>query len=103
MDWTEDAVVRLYELSHGYPYFIQEFGRQAWDLADEDSRTITRDDVARSVHIAIDELDSGFFQVRTGKTTDHERAYLSPRYNELAFTVPMFDEFMKRWMPEAPQ
>jgi hypothetical protein len=27
----------------------------------------------------------------------------SPRHNELAFTVPMFDEFMKRWMPEPPQ
>ena len=76
VDWTGDAVIRLYELSHGYPYFIQEFGRQAWDLADEDSRTITRDDVEQSVRIAIDELDSGFFQVRTGKTTDQERAYL---------------------------
>lgn len=141
--WTTDAVARLGELSHGYPYFIQEFGRQAWDLADEDSGVITRDDVERSVRVAIDELDSGFFQVRIGKTTDQERAYLramaelgpgivlsadvatlmrkkttqvgpvrdsllkkalcySPRHNELAFTVPMFDEFMKRWMPEAP-
>jgi hypothetical protein len=142
--WTEDAVARLYELSHGYPYFIQEFGKQAWDLADEDSRMITRDDVEQGVPLAIDELDSGFFQVRTGKTTDQERAYLramaelgpgivlsadvaklmhkkttqlgpardsllkkalcySPRHNELAFTAPMFDEFMKRWMPEVPQ
>ena len=23
----------------------------------------------------------------------------SPRFNELAFTFPMFDQFMKRWMP----
>ena len=23
----------------------------------------------------------------------------SPRFNELAFTVPMFDQFMRRWMP----
>jgi hypothetical protein len=144
VSWNDDAVTLLYQLSRGYPYFIQEFGRQAWDLADEDTQTITRDDVERSVRIAIDELDSGFFQVRTGKTTDQERAYLramaelgpgivlsadvaklmhkktaqvgpvrdsllkkalcySPRHNELAFTVPMFDEFMKRWMPEPPQ
>jgi hypothetical protein len=142
--WTDGAVTLLYQLSRGYPYFIQEFGRQAWDLADEDTNTITRDDVERSVRIAIEELDSGFFQVRTGKTTDQERAYLramaelgpgivlsadvaklmhkktaqvgpvrdsllkkalcySPRHNELAFTVPMFDDFMKRWMPESPQ
>jgi hypothetical protein len=144
VDWANDAVARLYELSRGYPYFIQEFGRQAWNLADEDAGIITEDDVERSARIAIDELDSGFFQVRTGKTTDQERAYLramaelgsgivlsadvakllhkkttqvgpvrdsllkkalcySPRHNELAFTVPMFDEFMKRWMPEAPE
>lgn len=144
VSWTDEAVTLLYQLSLGYPYFIQEFGRQAWDLADEDSQTITRDDVERSVRLAIDELDSGFFQVRTGKTTDQERAYLramaelgpgivlsadvaklmhkktaqvgpvrdsllkkalcySPRHNELAFTVPMFDQFMKRWMPESPR
>ena len=144
VDWASDAVALLFELSRGYPYFIQEFGRQAWNAADEDSNLITRDDVERSVRVAIDELDSGFFQVRAGKTTDQERAYLrtmaelgsgivlsaevakrmrkrttqlgpvrdsllkkalcySPRHNELAFTVPMFDEFMKRWMPEEPR
>jgi hypothetical protein len=26
----------------------------------------------------------------------------SPRFNELAFTVPMFDQFMKRWIPSLP-
>jgi hypothetical protein len=142
--WADDAITLLYQQSRGYPYFIQEFGRQAWDLAHEDSGIITREDVQRSVRLAIDELDSGFFQVRTGKTTDQERAYLramaelgpgivrsadvakllhkttpqvgpvrdallkkalcySPRHNELAFTVPMFDEFMKRWIPEPPR
>lgn len=26
----------------------------------------------------------------------------SPRFDELAFTVPMFDELMKRWIPTLP-
>jgi hypothetical protein len=26
----------------------------------------------------------------------------SPRYGETAFTIPLFDEFMKRAMPELP-
>jgi hypothetical protein len=26
----------------------------------------------------------------------------SPRFNELAFTVPMFDQFMKRLLPSLP-
>lgn len=144
VDWATDAVALLFDLSHGYPYFIQEFGRQAWNVADGDSGVNTRDDVERSVRLAIEELDTGFFQARTGRTTDQERAYLrsmaelgpgivlsadvaklmrkkttqlgpvrdsllkkalcySPRHNELAFTVPMFDEFVKRWIPEIPR
>lgn len=26
----------------------------------------------------------------------------SPRWGELGFTAPMFDQFMKRWMPWSP-
>jgi hypothetical protein len=26
----------------------------------------------------------------------------SPGFNELAFTVPLFDQFMKRWIPSLP-
>jgi len=26
----------------------------------------------------------------------------SPPYGELEFTVPMFDDFMKRWIPDPP-
>jgi hypothetical protein len=141
--WEDDAVARMYEVTQGYPYFIQEFGKQAWDIAEAGSGVIRRGDVDRSVPLAITELDTGFFQVRTGKTKDPERAYLramaelgpgivksadvakllkktttqlgpvrdallkkalcySPRFNELAFTVPMFDEFMKRWIPDFP-
>jgi hypothetical protein len=140
VSWDDDAVNLLYEVTLGYPYFIQEFGKQAWDLADERSKTITKADVTDSIDLAVSELDTGFFQVRIGKTTNPERRYMramaelgsgivtssevaallnkkttqvatvrdgllkkalcySPRFNELAFTVPMFDGFMKRWMP----
>ena len=27
----------------------------------------------------------------------------SPRWGEIEFTVPMFDEFMKRWIPDPPE
>jgi hypothetical protein len=122
-----------------YPYFLQEFGKAAWDVADG-PRRITLDDVDRSIPLAIAQLDDGFFRVRTGRTTNTERIYLramaelgpgpvrsaevaallgrrtnalaptrdtlmkraicfSPRWGEIDFTVPMFDEFMKRWIP----
>jgi hypothetical protein len=138
--WKGAAVARLYEVTQGYPYFVQEFARQAWDVADEGSDVIRLGDVERSIPLATAELDHAFFGLRTAKTTDPERAYLramaelgpgvvrsndvatllgkktaqvapvrdtlmkkaicfSPRFNELAFTVPMFDQFMRRWMP----
>jgi hypothetical protein len=27
----------------------------------------------------------------------------APRWGEIEFTVPMFDEFMKRWIPAPPE
>jgi hypothetical protein len=140
VSWKGAAMARLYEVTQGYPYFIQEFAKQAWDLAEEGSDVIRLSDVERSIPLAVAELDQGFFQFRAAKTTDPERAYLramaelgpgivrsadvatllhkkttqvapvrdalmkkaicfSPRFNELAFTFPMFDQFMKRWVP----
>jgi hypothetical protein len=140
VNWKGAAVSRLYEATQGYPYFVQEFAKQAWDVADEGSDVIRLSDVERAIPLATTELDEAFFALRTAKTTDPERAYLramaelgpgvvrstdvatllgkktaqvapvrdtlmkkaicfSPRFNELAFTVPMFDQFMRRWMP----
>jgi hypothetical protein len=143
VSWKAGALTRMYEVTMGYPSFIQEFARQAWDLAEEGARVIRLNDVERSIPLATAELDEGFFGVRAGRTTAPERAYLramaelgpgvvrsaeiaallrkkttqvapvrdtlmkkalcfSPRFNELAFTVPMFDQFMKRWIPSLP-
>lgn len=140
--WEEGALARAVKVTRGYPYFLQEFGKQAWDVADGPER-ITEDDFERSVPVAVAELDDGFFRVRTGRTSDPERAYLramaelgrgpvrsaevaailgktatalgptrdglmkkalcySPRWGEISFTVPMFDDFMRRWIPDLP-
>ncbi len=73
--WNDDAIVRVLEVTGGYPYFLQEFGKQAWDAADGPSE-ITLDDVEQSLPAATAELDDGFFRVRIGRTSDAERAYL---------------------------
>ena len=75
VSWTEDAVVRVVEVTQGFPYFLQEFGSQAWDAADGPD-IIDLGDVERSIPVATAELDDGFFRVRTGRTSDPERAYL---------------------------
>ena len=133
--WSDAALDSVFELTRGYPYFLQEFGKHAWDVAV--GPDIHRADVDVAAPIALSELDAGFFQVRFDRTTDAERAYLramaalgsgpcgsgevaktlakttaqvgsvrdslikrgliySPRRGWLAFTVPMFDEYVAR-------
>ena len=66
----------MLDVTRGFPYFLQEFGKQAWDVADG-PEVITLDDVERSIPVATAELDEGFFRVRSGRTSDPERV-LSP-------------------------
>jgi hypothetical protein len=136
MGWEPAAVARALEDTEGYPYFLQEFGKQAWNVAD--GPTIGLADMGAAAQLAIDDLDHGFFRARIDKTTDLERDYLkamvalggpgpyrsgdvarqmgrvttqvgpvrdalikrglcfAPRHGELAFTVPMFDAFVRR-------
>ncbi|HEV2362041.1 MAG TPA: ATP-binding protein [Acidimicrobiales bacterium] len=139
VSWSPSALDRVLEVTQCFPYFLQEFGKAAWDVADGPD-VITLDDLERCIPLAEAELDDGFFRVRTGATSDAERRYMSamaqlgpgpvrtvdvadllgrdanavsrvregllkgalcysPRYGEIAFTVPLFDQFMKRWLP----
>jgi hypothetical protein len=75
VNWTKPALDRVIEVTEGFPYFLQEFGKQAWDAASRLDR-IDAGDVERSIPVATAELDDGFFRVRTGRTSDPERAYL---------------------------
>lgn len=73
-DWSPGAMAAVIERSEGYPYFLQEFGKQSWNVAE--GPTIERSDVENAVALALDELDHGFFRARVDKTTDTERVYL---------------------------
>jgi hypothetical protein len=65
------AVVKYTE---GYPYFVQEFGRMAWDEARVPP--ITHRDVERIVPLVEDQLDESFFRVRADRATPLELQYL---------------------------
>jgi hypothetical protein len=67
--WDQPALERICEVTACYPYFIQEFGKAAWDLADGFER-ITTDDVERAIPLAVAQLDDGFFRVRVSRTND---------------------------------
>ncbi len=134
----KQAVEVILQKTKGYPYFLQEWGKHAWDVAPESP--IRQQDVINASDEAIAALDESFFRVRFDRLTPTEKKYLramaelgpgphrsgdialelsrvvsslgptragliskgmiwSPTHGDTAFTVPLFDEFMKRIMP----
>jgi hypothetical protein len=75
VEWTRDALDTAYAYSDGYPYFIQEYGKHAWLVAD--ASPITKDDVEIAHPRVLSELDEGFFHVRIERATEAERRYLA--------------------------
>lgn len=138
VEFTPGAVDSIIKETHGYPYFLQEWGKHSWDIAA--STPITQADVIEASKLAIAALDESFFRVRFDRLTPAEKTYMramaelgpgphrsgdiaeqlgrassslgpvrsslitkgmiwSPTHGDTAFTVPLFDEFMKRIIP----
>ncbi len=138
VEFEAEAVADIVRRTKGYPYFLQEWGKHAWDCAAESPITLA--DVTNASEIATAALDDSFFRVRFDRLTPSEKKYLramsdlgagphrsgniadrlyrdvrsvaptrnnliksgmiwSPNHGDTAFTVPLFDEFMKRIMP----
>jgi hypothetical protein len=133
------ALEEVFRLTKGYPYFLQEWGYQAWNLAV--ASPITLQVVQSATATGIPRLDKNFFRVRFDRLTPGEKHFLramaelgpgpyrtgdiantlqvkltnlgpvrarlikkgmvySPAHGDLAFTVPLFDEFMVRAIPD---
>lgn len=69
-----DALDYIISQTQGYPYFLQEWGKQAWDIAA--SSPITLEDMETASRSAITALDEGFFRVRFDRLTPSEKRYL---------------------------
>jgi hypothetical protein len=139
IDFDETALREIFRLTKGYPYFLQEWGYQCWNLAI--SSPITMQVIQKATKEVIPRLDRNFFRVRFDRLTPSEKRFLramaeigpgpqrtgdiadvlgvelssigpvrsklikkgmiySPAYGEIAFTVPLFDEFMIRAIPQ---
>ncbi|WP_289017023.1 ATP-binding protein [uncultured Ornithinimicrobium sp.] len=72
--WTEGALEAMYAATGGYPYFIQAYGKEVWDLAPVSP--ITDEDVRVAAPEAEEELAVGFFGSRYERATPGEREYL---------------------------
>lgn len=132
---TTEALDLIIEKTKGYPYFLQEWGYQAWNIASKSP--IEAHDVEQASRLALQRLDEGFFRVRFDRLTPKEREYVfamaelgegpyrssdvadklgesvqslgprrasiirkgmiySPAHGDIGFTVPMFDDYLRR-------
>ena len=132
------ALTEVYRLTKGYPYFLQEWGYVAWNVAE--SSPITLQVIQDATLTVIPRLDENFFRVRYERLTPSEKNFLramaelgqdahrtgdiaeilgvkvtslgpvraklinkgmiySPAHGDLAFTVPLFRDFMIRTIP----
>ena len=71
---NDNALERIIEETRGYPYFLQEWGKHAWDMAD--SSPISLADVEAASTLTIAALDESFFRVRFDRLTPAEKKYL---------------------------
>ena len=132
---AEEAIALIIDKTRGYPYFLQEWGYQAWSITE--SSPIVAADVRGASEAALRRLDEGFFRVRFDRLTPKEREYViamaslgegpyrssdvaaslnesiqtlgprrakiikkgmiySPAHGDIAFTVPMFEDYLYR-------
>jgi hypothetical protein len=130
-----DALKEIVQRTGGYPYFLQEWGYQCWNIAQGDR--IELSDALKAAEEATRRLDDGFFKVRFDRLTPKEREYViamanlgtgpyrssdvadalgekpqslgprrsqiiskgmiySPSHGDIAFTVPMFNDYLVR-------
>lgn len=75
ISWTHDAIGRVLELTGGYPYFLQEYGRQIWALGNGKKIDLSQVELAEA--LVQEDLDASFFSQRIGKLSAYELRYLA--------------------------
>lgn len=74
IEYQSDAVSSALEWTAGYPFYIQQLGKHAWNLAAKSP--ITEDDVKRAMPAAQAALDKSIYEVRAQRATEGERRYM---------------------------
>lgn len=76
-NWDEGGYRRVYELSHGYPYFVQLYASEAWEHAETaGSSDITDADVRAAESRVQSRVDVGLYAARYDRATATEQRYL---------------------------
>ncbi len=75
VDLDEDVALEVVRLSAGYPYFLQEYGRELWNAAE--GPRITMADLAEVGDLVRDQLSRTFYGTRFDLASDAEQRYLA--------------------------
>lgn len=75
IEFTEEAARRVVALAAGFPYFIQEYGRELWNAAE--SSPITLSDVAEVEAVVVESLTRTFYGTRFDLASEAEQRYLA--------------------------
>ena len=117
VSYEEDAIIEVIDQTEGYPFFLQVWGSNAWDLAT--GPTITLKDIKKATKQAYIDLDSGFYKVRYDRLTIRQQQYvvaiaktpsLPAKSGEIAKILnmsvkkaaPIRDELIKKGMVYSP-
>jgi hypothetical protein len=73
--WEQEGVNLVVAEAQGYPYFLQQFGQEAWNYA-HGAAVITTQDAHVGVARGRAALDNGFFRSRWDRATRGEQAYM---------------------------
>jgi hypothetical protein len=74
VEYDRGAITRALAWTHGYPFYIQQLGKHAWNYAA--SLSITLADVEAAMPAAQAALDTSIYEVRIQRATDQERRYM---------------------------
>lgn len=74
VEFTDSAIKEILHETQGYPYFLQQWGHEAWNIAA--SSPITVENIKTASKLAIANLDHSFFRVRFDRLTPREKEYM---------------------------
>lgn len=76
VNYTDEAIKEILKHTECYPYFLQEYGQQAWKFVDVPSKTITLNSTQEAYDNFINALDESFFKVRHDRASEKELEFM---------------------------
>lgn len=72
--FTSGAIEKILNVTEKYPYFLQQWAYEAWNVSD--SNIISEKTIEVASQLAVKELDQSFFKVRFDRCNPSEKKYM---------------------------